>query len=94
MILIDAHNSRVRPYFGALIEPSWRCRQVVVFERLEMPAGNLGLVRDGVDRQSAVFASVPEQLAETGAAQVAGSGRKGVLVDGMRGGDDSHGLLS
>jgi hypothetical protein len=39
-----------------------------MFERLEMALGNPGLSSDSLERQAAIFACAPEQLAQVRAA--------------------------
>jgi hypothetical protein len=67
-LLIEADCPRIRPYLRTLVEPGRTCGQIGMFERLEMALGNPGLVGNPFERQAAIFARAPEQLAQAGGA--------------------------
>ena len=66
-MLVEVNDLRVGANLGALIKSARRCRQVVVFERLEMPSRDLGLLRDLLERETAALTRTSEKLTKPGA---------------------------
>src|SRR4029077_5046920 len=63
-VLIETHRLRVRAHFCAPVHPVGNNRQIAVLERLEMAPGNLRLVGDVANGQTAPLARVAQELAE------------------------------
>src|ERR1700730_14475974 len=59
-ILIEVDCSSIGAYLGAPVEPARYHRQVVAFERLQVAPGDLRLVRDLFEGQTATFTGSPE----------------------------------
>jgi hypothetical protein len=65
---IEANGSRICSDFSALVETNRGRGQVTALERLEMALRNLRLEGDSLERQTAIFARAPEQIANGGPA--------------------------
>jgi hypothetical protein len=62
--LIEANRLCVRPQLRPLVETGGHRREVVVFERLEVPLRDLRLARDSLERKAAQLTSAPEHFTE------------------------------
>ena len=81
-VLIEVDCASVDADLGAPVEPARDGRQVIVFEGFEVALRNLRLVRDLFERETAPFASAPEQLTNPGAVVfVRAGGEEGPLPE-------------
>jgi hypothetical protein len=66
--LIETDGLRISPQFRALVEARRNRRQIVAFERLEMPLRDLRLSGNSLERETSQFAGAPEPLTKAVAA--------------------------